>query len=65
MKDFFKGVVIVAGVLIVLIIMNVIGNITNITLNSTSVGVAVAVCSMFIFQAWKKKEERNEKNEKK
>ncbi|MCX4316909.1 MAG: hypothetical protein OSJ52_09790 [Lachnospiraceae bacterium] len=61
MKDFFKGVVIIAGVLIVLIIINVIGNINGITLHSVPMSVAAAFCSMYLFRAWKKKEERNEK----
>ncbi|MCI8626526.1 MAG: hypothetical protein HFI40_09650 [Lachnospiraceae bacterium] len=61
MKDFFKGVVIIAAVLIVLIIINVIGNINGITLHSAPMSVAAACCSMYLFRAWKKKEERNEK----
>ena len=51
MKDFFKGVVIIAGVLIVLIIINVIGNINGITLHSVPMSVAAACCSMYLFQA--------------
>ena len=55
MKDFFKGVVIIAAVLIVLIIINVIGNINGITLHSAPMSVAAACCSMYLFRAWKKK----------
>ena len=48
-----------AVVIIVNMIINIIGNMNGVDLNSTATATVSAVCAMFIYDGWI----RNEKNE--
>lgn len=50
MKHFFKGVAVTAGVLIVLMVVQVFCNMYNIHLDSTVTGTTSAVCAMLLYQ---------------
>lgn len=60
MKHFLKGIIVVAGVMIVDIIINVICNINGIDLDSAANTLVCVVCSMFIYNRWIGKENNKE-----
>ena len=58
MKHFIKGAAVTAAILIVLIVINVICNMSGHELDSTVTGVMAAICGMYIYDRLIK----NEKN---
>lgn len=56
MKNFLKGAVVTAVVLIIFMIINIICNMNDIDLNSVTSGPVIAVCAMFIYQGLTKNE---------
>ncbi|MCI9033890.1 MAG: hypothetical protein HFJ08_07550 [Lachnospiraceae bacterium] len=56
MKHLLKGTVIVAALTAVNMIINIICNMNGVDLNALPTGAGMAMCGMFLYQAWTKNE---------
>lgn len=63
MKHFFKGAAIMGAVIIVNMIINIIGNMNGVDLNSTAAATVSAVSAMFIYDGWIRNEKNKENQE--
>lgn len=63
MKHILKGAAIMAVVIIVNMIINIIGNMNGVDLNSTATATVSAVCAMFIYDGWIRNEKNKENQE--